>query len=464
MRNFDIILMGLRNLFRRKTRTILTILGVVIGTAAIVVMVSLGIGMNESYDHQIKQMGSLNIINVSIYKNSPDGASTQNKKVTLDDKAIEAMKQIEGVKDITPKLEAFGKLVSGKYMAYTPIIGIYAKSMASFDYKIGQGRLLQEGDSDTIVIGGMISQNFYNPKVRFRTMSDKPPVNVIKDKIELTFNMEYGEKRRQSDSNQANKKPPKLYKVKGAGILATTNDYQKDGYVYMDINQLKKLMKDSSNSQDRNSLSFGGMDTTEDTYQQAMVYVEDFKNVEKVQKQIDDMGFGTSSLSDVRKSMQKQSETLRLILGGIGAVSLLIAAIGITNTMIMSIYERTREIGVMKVLGCKMGNIRRLFLFEAGVIGLLGGIIGITLSYIASFVLNSIGGNIMGNNAVNPEMGMYMMNDMQQAAEQSTKISVIPIWLALFSILFAILIGVISGFMPARRAMKLSALEAIKTE
>jgi ABC-type antimicrobial peptide transport system permease subunit len=456
--------MGLKNLFRRKTRTILTILGVVIGTAAIVVMVSLGIGMNESYDQQIKQMGSLNIINVSLYKNSPDGANVQTKKVTLDDKAIEAIRQIEGVKDVTPTLESFGKLVSGKYMAYTPILGINAKSMANFDYKIAQGRLLQEGDSDTIIIGGMIPQNFFNPKVRFRTMNDKPPVNVLKDKLELTFNMDYGEKRRQNDSDQANKKPAKLYKIKGAGILATSNDYQKDGYIYMDITELKKLMKDSSDSQSQGRLSFGMGNISEDTYQQALVYVEDFRKVEEIQKQIDDMGFGTRSLSDVRKSMQKQSETLRIILGGIGAVSLLIAAIGITNTMIMSIYERTREIGVMKVLGCKMGNIRRLFLFEAGVIGLLGGIAGITLSYIASFVLNSVGGNIMGNKGVNPDMGMYMMDGMQQAAQQSTKISVIPVWLALFSILFAILIGIISGFMPARRAMKLSALEAIKTE
>ncbi len=159
------------------------------------------------------------------------------------------------------------------------------------------------------------------------------------------------------------------------------------------------------------------------------------------------MGYGTYSLADIRESMKKQSNTIQMVLGGIGAISLLIAALGITNTMVMSIYERTREIGVMKVLGCRMNNIRQLFLFEAAVIGLIGGVIGILLSYIASFVLNSVGTSILSPG--NPDAG---------------PVSVIPPWLAAAAIMFSMFIGIVSGFYPARRAMKLSALEAIKTE
>ena len=169
----------------------------------------------------------------------------------------------------------------------------------------------------------------------------------------------------------------------------------------------------------------------------------------KDSKIITEMGLGAYSLTDILKSMQKTSANIQAILGGIGAVSLLVAALGITNTMIMSIYERTREIGVMKVLGAELGAIRRLFLFEAGLIGFLGGVLGITFSLIISAVLNNA--------------GLSFMNYFMYMGEES-KISVIPLWLIGVSIIFATLIGLISGYYPARRAMKLSALEAIKTE
>ena len=132
-------------------------------------------------------------------------------------------------------------------------------------------------------------------------------------------------------------------------------------------------------------------------------------------------------------------------LGGIGAVSLFVAAIGIANTMMMSIYERTKEIGVLKVLGCAMKNIRSMFLIEAGFIGFAGGIIGVILSFIVSFLINRF----------LAAMFLYGMEG---------KLSVIPLWLALPSVFFAVLIGMAAGFFPAVRAMKLSPLAAIRNE
>ena len=150
--------------------------------------------------------------------------------------------------------------------------------------------------------------------------------------------------------------------------------------------------------------------------------------------------------------------TIQMILGGLGAISLLVAALGITNTMIMSIYERTREIGIMKVLGCVVRNIRTMFLIEAGAIGFMGGVIGIAQSYAISFVINMLyaaqntgGGNAAGGMAGN-------------TAEAAAGISIIPLWLALGALLFSTMIGLISGFHPANRAVKISALTAIKQE
>ena len=121
------------------------------------------------------------------------------------------------------------------------------------------------------------------------------------------------------------------------------------------------------------------------------------------------------------------------------------AAIGIANTMMMSIYERTKEIGVMKVIGCGLKNIRQMFLLEAAFIGLAGGIIGNILSFIISAVINTL-------LASSGAMGI------------SGNISYIPVWLLLTSIGFAVLVGTAAGYFPAGRAMRLSPLAAIRNE
>ena len=167
------------------------------------------------------------------------------------------------------------------------------------------------------------------------------------------------------------------------------------------------------------------------------------------------MGFSdTYSMENVRGPIEEMMNMIQLVLGGIGAVSLIVAALGIINTMIMSIYERTREIGVMKVLGCVVGNIRTMFLMEAGMIGLMGGVLGLGVSYAASAVINyfaaSGGGNLLGG----------MLGMMGTA----TNISVIPPWLALGSLVFAMGVGLLSGILPANRAVKISALTAIRQE
>ena len=120
----------------------------------------------------------------------------------------------------------------------------------------------------------------------------------------------------------------------------------------------------------------------------------------------------------------------------------------------MSIYERTKEIGIMKVLGCTIKDIRKLFLFEAGMIGLFGGIIGIILGYIASWGINKFGAPVFGS-----LMSGNYMYDMS-----NTRFSIIPIYLPLFSLGISVVVGLLSGYFPARRATKISAIEAMKTE
>jgi ABC-type antimicrobial peptide transport system permease subunit len=132
-----------------------------------------------------------------------------------------------------------------------------------------------------------------------------------------------------------------------------------------------------------------------------------------------------------------------------------VSAISIANTMVMSIYERTKEIGVMKVLGCVIKDIRLLFLFEAGIIGFMGGALGVGFGYLASFLINKYG---------QPLFGALMSGGMPVGDVAQATYSIIPIYLPLLGLGISIIVGLLSGYFPARRATKISAIEAMRTE
>ena len=160
--------------------------------------------------------------------------------------------------------------------------------------------------------------------------------------------------------------------------------------------------------------------------------------------------------------MNKQTMRSQMIFGGVAAVSLLVAAINIINTMTMAIYERTREIGVMKVLGCELNNIRTMFLLESSCIGFMGGVLGVAFSLLASLVLNNISTilGVLGQDG-GIDLSGIMGGGMYMGAG-STTISVIPPWLVLGALVFATVVGFVAGIVPANKAVKISALEAIR--
>lgn len=442
MKFFDLIGLALRNFLRRKVRSLLTISGVTIGTAAVVVMLSLGIGMSQGFEKQMEMMGSLTTIEVSrhYYDDSPRGG--RNEPTVIDDKTIDKIGQIKGVEVATPVMQRHGKLISGRYVSWAQFYGIKPEAMDALGYIAAEGRLLKPGEQDMLLFGAGATQNFYNPKTnRWGSQAGRPPVNVMSDRLELTLDEMYGEKHA-----DPNKKPAKLYKVRTAGVLEQMNG-QQDWSVILDIGYLQKILREYNISQ-------GNISANNSSYEQALVKVSNINQVDHVLQELKAMRLGTFSLQDILKGMKEQLFMIQAVLGGIGAMSLLVAALGITNTMIMSIYERTREIGVMKVLGCLLTDIRNLFLWEAGIIGFVGGIAGLLLSLLASFMLNRFGGDLgglLGGGGYTPDGARL-------------PISVIPLWLAVAAVCFATLVGLLAGFYPANRAMKLSALDAIRSE
>ncbi|WP_425447035.1 ABC transporter permease [Dethiothermospora halolimnae] len=453
MNKIDLVRLGLKNLWRRKLRTFLTILGVVIGTTSILLMVSLGIGMNESFKNTVEEMGSLSIINVYKPFNyegmEENDTPRMNRNAKLNDIAVAKMSKIPGVDVVNPHLETQLKLISGRYSAYVPVVGIEPEAMKKLGFEVEKGRLLNENDKLSLVFSNGIKRRFRKSGSRNRYgESEEPDIDLLEDRMELTYDMNYGE--RKSTDDKDNKRPVRPYRVTGVGVLKEGKRLNRRWAVYMTMDQVKEIIEDKKKYEKRQSRSRNGMmgrDNT-DEYEQVEVKVKDINDVNEIQEKIKNMGFETFSPNDMLESMKDASAGIRKVLGAIGAVSLLIAAIGITNTMIMSIYERTREIGIMKVIGALISDIKKLFLFEASMIGFLGGVLGVGISYLASYVLNNSGFELIST----------------YATEGPGKISIIPMWLALGALGFSTIVGLVAGYFPARRAMKLSALKAIKTE
>lgn len=436
MNSIDLISMGLKNLWRRKARTFLTILGVIIGTASIVIMMSLGIAMNVNFEKSLEDMGSLNLIEVRpkgdySYDAESEDMVRNTKQSFLTEKTVEEMKRLPGVDAVLPEMRHWGQLKAGRYIAYVNLIGIDMSLISEYDFKLSEGELPSNFPKNGLLFGFTTTQEFRNP--RSRDWRNTTEVDVMSARLSLMN--EYDDSARGTN-------------VKAIGVLEETQT-EYDWNIYMDVEDIKKIKKDQEKQNKRNGNN-GRREKDKNDYETVKVKVMDIDKIQGVQEELQEMGFEAWSLSDILTNMKEQSAGLRAVLGAIGAVSLFVAAIGITNTMVMSIYERTKEIGVMKVLGAELGDIRRLFLFESAILGFFGGLFGLALSYAISFLLNSSGFDVMGS-------GMYW-------GDSERIMSVIPAWLSSMSLVFATVVGVVSGYYPARRAMKLSALEAIRNE
>ncbi len=265
-------------------------------------------------------------------------------------------------------------------------------------------------------------------------------------KLIITGDESYGQKKQNTEEEEGQKITYKEYETRAVGVLENPDD--DSAYcVYMNIDALEDIEKEIKKARKESTFSTGAK-----TYEQALVYVTDINDSAKISKDLRDQGYQTSSPSDWLESMKETAKMIQGILGGIGGISLLVAALGIANTMMMSIYERTKEIGVMKVIGANLRDIRKMFLLEAGLIGFIGGAVGLVFSFIVSLLMNTVLKDIISM-ALGSIGGGY-----------GSTISRIPLWLAAAAVIFATAIGVMAGYYPAKRAMNLSALESLRNE
>lgn len=470
----DLLRMSGSNLKRRKLRTFLTVLGVVIGTASIVVMISLGLGMQQSLYREVEQSGGLTTITVTgkeagetmmgVYSGE-ESAKESTQYVT--DQTVKSLAGLEHVEAAAPVYDMSVILLKGKYEGYIQLTGMTPEGLKAKNIELGEGSLPgQKGGELNILYGNAVITNFSvrNSEGSYWETGELPDIDLMKDSMFLILDQEGyhnsqqqvfgnaaggGEESPGANGSESRQQPVKKHAVKASGLIAGgPEDYNADSYsAYCDLDTLKRILK-----KDFAGRAIPGQPTTksgkpykEFCYTSVQVKVEDIDSVDAVSSVIREMGYNTQTNAEYLDSMKSQFAIVQAVLGGIGAVSLLVAAIGIANTMMMSIYERTKEIGVIKVLGCSLKNIKQMFLIEAAFIGLIGGIVGNILSFLMSAVINFLtrSGETLGI---------------------SGNVSYIPWWLVLLSMGFAVFVGVAAGYFPSLRAMRLSPIEAIRTE
>lgn len=457
------IKMTLQNLTRRKSRTILTVLGVVVGCCAIVTMMSIGFGVQNSQQIMLEGMGDLTLIQV--YSNG-------RKDSKLDDTAIRKFQNIANVDVAVGKtqLNNVGMTIfagnNDRYqMQWVQIVGINKDAMEKFGFQLLEGdypkqpfevlagqytaynlmdTMRPEGQN---VISRWDYMYTYDPNTGMMTEND--PSALPDPYMKLN-----GQTLKLELYSYENFDVKKYQEIKVTGVVK--EDYNKDyatseGLIFFttDLQALQKMFYPSSSQKME--------------YSEIFVKAKDISQVADIESDIKKMGYSTYSMESVRKPLEEEARKQQMMLGGLGAVSLFVAALGICNTMIMSISERTREIGVMKALGCYLGNIRTVFLLEAGFIGLIGGIIGSVLSF-----LISVGMNFFTNAAAQSievtDFATFWTKLTTAMDVANSPMSIVPLWLYGFAIVFSIIIGLGSGFYPANKAVHISAMEAIKRE
>lgn len=445
MRRQDLFHLCAQNLLRKKARTFLTTLGVLIGCCSIVITVSLGLGMKEAQERSLSELGDLTIITVNPPQSNLDAGP-------LDDRLLQQLRELNGVKAVTPKytLDMESVTLSAgpnhRYVAqWTNVVAMDIHAMEAMGYRFLEGSPAKH--SGEAVIGQYMTYNF------------RDTTRPEGDDMISRFDGDWDE-----SGNQIRVPDPYLNPI---GQECTLELETETGVLSMPLRPVGVVKEDYSKGSETTDgvmislddlyrlLGQGNPDFHHSiTYDCILVKASSIGHVSKVEGQINAMGYPTQSMESIRKPLEKEVQQKQLMLGGLGAISLFVAALGIINTMIMSISERTREIGIMKSLGCPVSDIRIMFLAEAGAIGLIGGVSACIISFITSFIINLI--------AMGPSINHLLPALL--GSEDMARVSVIPPWLPVFAVAFSVLIGLIAGCYPANKAVRISVLEAIKNQ
>ncbi len=384
MKFLDLLRLIFGNLNRRKGRVALTAIGVIIGTAAVVILVSLAIGLQKNATEQLYGIGDLTLIQVmptygeggmdggvapavKLGGGGGGGGGSTSETRLLTNQALTEIRSIEGVVAVVPREYLYaGLMVKYKRLeGYANVMGIGTNDLAEMGAEASLGSpILERG---TVIIGPQVANNFYDPRLRPGQEPPAPP-DLFGQNLTFVF-MKW--------DNQGNEiRKTVTYRV--SGVLTETMG-ETDWSVIMRLEDVKALNEWATGTR---------INYNKTGYNMAVAKVDSVENVLDISDQITEMGFQAYTPQSYVEGINNFYVILQFIFGGVGAIALLVAAIGIANTMAMAILERTREIGLMKAIGATNRDVLTIFLGEAAGIGFIGGLGGVVIGWLAGQGIN----------------------------------------------------------------------------
>jgi putative ABC transport system permease protein len=409
-------------LVHSKLRSWLTIIGIIIGIAAVVSIVSISVGAKQQLEDQLGNLGA-NILtvtsgfsratgNMGFDRGGRGGAmaeffgvedSSDEEVQNLTARDINIIKNIANVNYVMGAVSSEGDMTYSGKTASVRITGIDVLVWKEITTEVLEsGRFLTSGDSYSIVIGSnLASSTFDDIPINSKVIIDGKSFNVV-------------------------------------GILDGGNS------VYMPIETARDVFEDIGEKEfDSISIQIEDVSISNET----VTTITSKLMMSRGILQEDEIDFTITNPSAMQETMQETMDTMSIFLGAIAAISLIVGAIGIANTMFTSVLEKTREIGIMKAIGARNKNILVIFLLNSGMIGLVGGIGGVILGVIGSGLISSMASTSSGGGMVN----MFSNTAVTPA-------------LLIGALLFSIIVGMIAGIIPAYRASKLKPVDALRYE
>jgi putative ABC transport system permease protein len=451
MRISDYIGQACGNLWKKKLRTFLTTSGVVIGIGALVCMFAFGQGVQRNVTAQFNKLDLFNYVNVYARggdrgprrHHDPDeegwrakgGGAADANSPRLDSQFLEGVKKIDGVETAFPELRFPAQIRLGDKEQFTLVQVLSADICRSGPMPLRTGRCYDANEPNGLVISDSL----------LRRMGVDEPSEAIGRHIEiatLSLDLSLTNILRMVLSPGAQALPiaRESYGFTVTGV-AERMPFGGMSDVYIAPEAAGGMRKLSLTS----IWDFFQPTGEAANYPSITVKVKSVKDIARVKKELESRGYRTWALLDQLDQMRIGFLIMDMVLIAVGMIGVTVASLGIVNTMVMSILERYREIGIMKAVGATDGDVQRIFLFESGAIGLLGGLFGLTLGWLVSAIINEVVNAIMSRQAA-PRMEYFSF----------------PWWLCLGAIAFSILVSLAAGVFPTRRAARVDPVVALR--
>jgi len=433
-----------RNLRQAVLRNSLTTIGIGVGVASLVAMTSLGVGLQNLASERLSRSGLFNAIFVAPQTNQPGfGRAQQARPETaapprpLDDNARHEIERMPNVVEVYPEIRFPTQIHYAGNPYATVVAGVPMSDRDNGAYEGMKGSFFSAPDAKEAILQIELANQ----------LSSQPDTLIGKDIV-----LRYAERQPLPAQGSTGGAPgfsivPREENLRIVGIVETEPAAGFGGFgrgrLLIPL-QVAETLRAAQATDLRDLLR---ETPAQRTYDSLTVRMKGTKEVEAAENAIKVAGFMAYSLFDAARTLRQVFAVFDLLLLIFGSLALVVASLGIVNTLVMAILERRREIGVLKALGAADHDVRRLFFVEAGAMGLLGGMLGVIMGWLIARAIN---------------FGTKVYLDRQQIP--AIKIAAVPWWMVAAAIGFSIAVSLVAGMYPASRAARLDPVEALRYE